>query len=313
MIPCGDCGLGLTRRFTGLVPLPWVVDPGCGHRPGEHQPSERDLAGACRHGLVAVLSARPAGAAIDPCQEQRRPSPPSHTPSRAGSRSASTPTARFMWPTPSTSWAATSLRGRLRPHPSATGRCWTGPRVWVGWRPGALRGPAARGLAWPGSSTAKGSRARGQPARAFRPPPAGQGRPRRCRGCGSGGAGWPGHRDPQGRQPPGGGGPVPAGGQGHRRQGPHPGRQRLAGAGGDRPGRAPRAAAEPAHRPAGRHGGTAAPRADPDGDGGDQAGPAPVGPALPGPGRRAGRGGCRAGPAHRPGGTEAASAVRGRR
>jgi hypothetical protein len=22
MIPCGDCGLGLTRRFTGLVPLP---------------------------------------------------------------------------------------------------------------------------------------------------------------------------------------------------------------------------------------------------------------------------------------------------
>jgi len=40
---CGGCGPGLTRRFTGLVPLPWSVDPGCGHRPGKHQPSDRDL------------------------------------------------------------------------------------------------------------------------------------------------------------------------------------------------------------------------------------------------------------------------------
>jgi hypothetical protein len=34
-----------------------------------------------------------------------------------------------------------------------------------------------------------------------------------CRGRGSGGAGWPGHRYPQNRQPPGGDGSVPAGGQ----------------------------------------------------------------------------------------------------
>jgi transposase len=42
---------------------------------------------------------------------------------------------------------------------------------------------------------------------------------------------------------------------------------------------------EAAHRPVGQHGGAAATRADPDHDGGDQAGPAPVGPALSGPGR----------------------------
>jgi transposase len=64
--------------------------------------------------------------------------------------------------------------------------------------------------------------------------------------------------------------------------------------------------------PTGQLVGTAAPRADPDHWSGDQAGPAPVGPALSGPGRRVGGGGCRAGPPHRPGGTEAAAAVRGR-
>jgi hypothetical protein len=63
-----------------------------------------------------------------------------------------------------------------------------------------------------------------------------------------------------------------------------------------------------AHQPAG----TAAPRADPDHHRGDQAGPAPVGLALSGPGRRARHGGCRVGPAHCAGGTRPASAVRGR-
>lgn len=46
---------------------------------------------------------------------------------------------------------------------------------------------------------------------------------------------------------------MPAGGQDQREQGPHPDRQRLAGAGRDRPGRVPRAAPGPAHRSAGQH------------------------------------------------------------
>jgi len=206
--------------------------PGCGHRPGEHQPSERDLTGACRNRLVAVLSARSAGAAIGPCPEGRRPLPPSHTTSRAGSPSGSTLTARFMSPASWISLAATWPRPGLRPPPGAIAPCWSGRRVWVRCKPGALRGPAAMGLGWPGSWMVKvswcwksidltaplagggASRTRSMPRpRLERSKPARQPRSPRpvtaswrwCAACG-----WPGHRG----------------------QGPHPGRQCPAGAGG---------------------------------------------------------------------------------
>ena len=58
----------------------------------------------------------------------------------------SIPTARCMSPVPSTSWAASSPQGRLRPGPPGIGRCWTGPGVWARWRPG-VEGTGCSGAA----------------------------------------------------------------------------------------------------------------------------------------------------------------------
>jgi hypothetical protein len=109
------------------------------------QPSERDLTGACVARLVAVLSARSAGRSHRPCQEGRRPSPPSHSRSRSGSRSGSTPTAMSTSPTPPTNSAATWPRRGSRPRRGAIGRCWTGPADLARWQRWGWKRPAAMG------------------------------------------------------------------------------------------------------------------------------------------------------------------------
>jgi hypothetical protein len=176
----------------------------------------------------------------------------------------------------------------------------------------ASSGLAAMGPPWPSSGRPGSGGAGGQPARPASPPPAGQVGPGGCPGRGQGDAGRPGHCHPQDRQPPGGDGGLPAGARATavkaRSQAANAFRALVV--------TAPRPSSVSSygttHRPAGQHGGAAASGADPDGDGSDQAGPAPVGSAVSGPGSRARRGGRRAGPADRLGGAEAAPAVRGR-
>jgi hypothetical protein len=73
------------------TPLLSHVAAGAGRSPARCQRANPERGGK-------EPASQTAGAAIDPCQEGRRPSPPSHTPTGAGSRSASTPTATCMPP-----------------------------------------------------------------------------------------------------------------------------------------------------------------------------------------------------------------------
>ena len=107
------------------------------------QPSQRDLTGAGAARLVACCPpARPAGA-IRPCQEGRRPSPPSHRRSRSGHGRVDTHGDVQV------AYATDQLgrhlaRTQIATTPRAIGRCWTGPRTRPG---GSVRGGRDR-LPW---------------------------------------------------------------------------------------------------------------------------------------------------------------------
>src|SRR5215207_6830164 len=198
------------------------------------QPSERDLTGACAARLVAVLSARSAGRSHPPCQEGRRPSPPSHSRSRSGSRSGSTPTAMSMSPTPPTSSAATWPRRASRPRRGAIGRWGTGPADLARWQRSGWKGPAGMGPGWL-ASWASGARWwLSQPAGPPSPPPAGKSDPVDAEAAARAVVAGQATAIPR---------PATAwsrwcgagGGQSHGDAGPHPGRQCAAGAGGHRP------------------------------------------------------------------------------
>src|SRR5215207_9813474 len=140
------------------------------------QPSERDLTGACAARLVAVLSARSAGRSHRPCQEGRRPSPPSHSRSRSGHGRVDTHGDVHVA-------SATDQLGRhlattrIATTPRAIGRWGTGPADLARWQGSGWKGPAGMGPGWL-ASWASGARWwLSQPAGPPSPPPAGKSDP----------------------------------------------------------------------------------------------------------------------------------------
>jgi hypothetical protein len=126
------------------------------------QPSEGDLPGAWAARLVAVLSARSAGRSHRPCQEGRRPSPPSHRRSRSGHGRVD-PTARSTSPRPPTTSAATWPRRGSRPRRGRSGVAGPGPRTWPG---GSVRveGTGGSGPGWLACWVRRPGGGGGQPA-----------------------------------------------------------------------------------------------------------------------------------------------------
>jgi transposase InsO family protein len=140
--PCGGRGAGLTLGPTGLLPASGPVGPGRGHRPGHHQPGDRDLIGACCT-QTRRSAVRPPDRQVPSAPAGRETAcPPSRSPRPRASPSAWTPTA-----TCTSRPRATSSAGRLAPPwcpPPwpATSTCSAGPASSASRSRSGSRGPA---------------------------------------------------------------------------------------------------------------------------------------------------------------------------